>query len=87
MSPYQIKSMAGKPYRPSNGTEGADFEYQWCRRCVHDADFQRTGPGGDGCPIFFLVLLHDIGEPEYPCHWTHNAEGEPVCTAFEEVKP
>lgn len=23
------------------------------------------------------------GNPGYPKEWTHNADGEPVCTAFE----
>ena len=32
---------AGKPYRPSNGTEGEIFEATWCDHCQRDAAFRR----------------------------------------------
>lgn len=75
-----------KPYRPSNGTEGAIFDAQWCSRCERDA-FTR-GPDGDpseGCEILARSLIHNITDPDYPREWQWRGEGGncgPVCTAF-----
>lgn len=83
MSPYKIPAMAGKPYHPSNGTEGELFMDAFCERCVHDAVYQRTNSPGTGCPIIVATMLEDYDSPDYPKEWIHTAEGEPVCTAFE----
>ena len=41
----------------SSGSEGLDYEEQWCRRCVH------YGPeNGPGCPVMLAHLLHNGNE-------------------------
>lgn len=40
--------MMSKPYRPSNGSEGADFFDTWCRRCARDKAM-REGADFDEC--------------------------------------
>jgi len=35
----------------SNGTEGRDYQYQYCERCVHDVN--------EDCPVWFLHLAYD----------------------------
>lgn len=67
------------PYRPSNGTEGAEFLAKWCERCLHDdVGF---------CPILDRTLIHEIGDPAYPKEWVRlagDALGSSArCTAFE----
>lgn len=66
------------PYRPSNGTEGDYFQSRWCELCVRDDGADRI------CNILGNVLFHDVGDAEYPTEWTHDAEGQPMCAAFEE---
>lgn len=84
--PYKIKACAGKPYRPSNGTEGMAFQNHFCERCKHDQKYQETQDGADGCPIIVKSMCHEIEEPEYPAEWKHDDDGVPTCTAFEEVR-
>lgn len=80
--PYEIPSMAGKPYRPSHAHEGEVFRESYCYRCVYDdpaQDFDHP----DACNILSRTLLYQIGDPEYPEEWTHDGKGRPTCTAFE----
>lgn len=43
----------------SNGSEGADYEYRYCQRCIHyKAD--------DLCPIWEAHLDHSYGECNNP---------------------
>ena len=81
MTPYRIQSLAGKPYRPSNGIEGRDFMSSYCDRCARDAAY-RDGTG-DSCPIAARSIGCLVDDPEYPTEWTHTSVGEPTCTAFE----
>lgn len=72
--PYRIPACAGKPYTPSNGTEGMRFEEEFCHHCIReDAD-------GAGCMIFAAAFFGD-----QPPEWTHDAEGCPTCTAFKPL--
>jgi hypothetical protein len=75
-----------KPYRPSNGSEGADFEARFCDRCKREAKYRRTGDGADGCKIATAVFIYEIDDPKYPKEWVVNLH-DPVgmtarCTAF-----
>lgn len=70
-----VRSRAGKPYRPANGFDGAEFYEDWCCNCARD----RTG-----CDIFCRSVACGIADPEYPPEWVHDADGWPMCTAFEE---
>jgi len=83
--PYKIKECAGRPYRPSNGSEGLDFMYHFCENCKRDQKYQETQDGADGCPIILASMCYEIEDPEYPKEWTHDNEGIPTCTAFEPV--
>jgi hypothetical protein len=97
MMPYKIEEMAGKPYQPSNGTEGLSFMEAFCCRCTKDKVYQewecsdqkgdpppQNPDGSMGCPILAATMRYDIDDAEYPKDfWTHNAGGEPVCKAFE----
>jgi hypothetical protein len=73
-----------RPYRPSTGTEGADFMASFCDHCQRDAEFQVTQEAEDGCPIVAATMgcgTHD--DPEYPAEWIYGTDGLPTCTAFE----
>jgi hypothetical protein len=78
--PIKIKSLAGKSYRPSNGTEGDIFRARFCDRCTKD-NFTDENPSG-GCEILMNCLCYGIDDEEYPEEWVYNSEGSPVCTAF-----
>lgn len=73
-----FKEAAGKPYRPSNGTDGSIFEAEFCNRC-------HRGNRSLMCSILSRVMLYDIGEKGYPKEWIYTEQG-PTCTAFEEPK-
>lgn len=77
------KKVAGKPYRPANGTEGHEFQARWCDRCKHDEAF-RAG-AGDSCPIIANSMVFGAGDPEYPAELAYDDRGDPKCTAFEAV--
>jgi len=68
------KERAGQKYRPSNGTEGDMFMYQYCRRCRKY----------DNCDLVSLSILHDVDDPEYPEEWQYGENGQPVCTELEK---
>ena len=68
---------AYEPYLPRSGTEGADFQADWCRKCKADADY----PDGDGCDILARSFCGI-----QPDEWRLE-RGEPACTAFEAIDP
>lgn len=72
-------------YRPSSGTEGADFQDRWCCRCEMDAKFQANPDAADGCPIVAATFVYDVTDPNYPKEWTYDKKGEPCCTAFVPI--
>ena len=67
--------LAGKKFRPSNGTEGEIFIDSWCGECARDKN--------QGCPIVAATFAFDVDEPEYPQEWQYGEDGQPKCTAFE----
>ena len=66
-----------KPYRPSNGTEGAGFMECFCVRCWWD----RNG----SCGILANTLCYEVDDPLYPKEWIRD-EGGPRCTQFSETE-
>lgn len=74
---------AGKPYRPSNGTEGDMFIGMWCRGCERDRAFREER--GDSCPIVAMTFCVNTDDPDYPKEWRYDAVGVPECTAWEPV--
>ena len=73
-----------RPYRPSNGCEGLDFQEEFCFRCAKDAKYRETLDGEDGCPILASTLFLPLSDPRYPKEWVQDEAG-PRCTAFERV--
>jgi hypothetical protein len=77
--------MSDKKYRPSCGSEGADFMAIFCDRCVRDEAFQRDPANNDGCFIAARTMAHDVNDPEYPSEWIYGEDGRPTCTAFDPI--
>jgi hypothetical protein len=73
-----------KPYRPSCGTEGADFMAEWCDRCAREKP-TREGLAEDGCAILSDTFMYEKADPRYPKEWVEDENG-PRCTAFEAEK-
>lgn len=69
-------------YRPSCGSEGADFAAAWCSRCRRDADAEH----GDGCPILADTFVYSIDDGRYPREWREDGPSGPRCTAFEAAE-
>lgn len=82
-------SRAGKPYRPSSGTEGMAFDEAWCEHCARDAAWREDPDAADGCDILSRTFALDITDPEYPKEWVYRSDGMPCCTAFttDTTKP
>ena len=79
--PVHYPQSAGKPYRPSNGTEGDMFTARWCEKCSkHDFD----NDDGPVCYLLFGMLNYYPDDNEYPKEICLDDDGRPQCTAFEE---
>jgi len=76
--------MTLRPYRPSNGCEGLDFQEEFCSRCTKEAKYRETDDGADGCPILTATFLYAADDPRYPKEWVQDEVGA-RCTAFERV--
>lgn len=70
--PYEIKTLAGQPYVPSNGDEGRRFMARFCAHCIRDTD--------KDCPVLFNALAGTE-----PPEWRHNFEGKPECSAYKPI--
>ena len=78
--------MTTRPYRPSNSTEGIDFDDRWCSRCQRDAAWREDAEQRP-CEILSRAQLYDIGDPEYPAEWIEDdvpnpQQSNPRCSAF-----
>lgn len=82
--------MTDTPYRPSSGTEGADFVNEMCCGCGHyrldePNEFDKhTGVYDCDLSILTGAFVYPIGAPEYPKEWVVR-DGYPTCTAREEA--
>lgn len=72
--------MSAELYRPSNGTEGEDFQDRFCRQCIHDREFRLTD--ANGCEILFRALCFGTKDDDYPTEWQYGWDGKPTCSAF-----
>ncbi len=70
-----------EPYRPSCGSEGADFIDHWRGHCERDRAFQENPDAADGCPIVAATFRFEVDHPDYPKEWIEDEKG-PRCTAF-----
>jgi len=77
MQESPFKKYAGKPYMPSNGTEGMNFIGSWCEECIHQH------PDPNKKPQCVDVLLKSI-IGEQPKEWIYDDEGYPKCTKFKK---
>jgi len=80
-----FKARAGKPYRPSNGTEGEIFQATWCAQCEANRAFREDHERADGCPIIANTMALSIDDPDYPAAWHYGPDGQPKCAAFVEI--
>lgn len=71
------KTRIGKPYRPSNGTEGELFMDHYCHHCVFDTE-------NIACDLIVLSMFYDPKDEEYPKEWIYDTDGQPTCTKFKE---
>jgi hypothetical protein len=69
--PVRIPNAAGKPYMPSNGTEGDLFMAQWCSTCVKQ----------DTCMRVDRAMIGD-----QPRDWVRDDNGAPTCRAHSSTK-
>lgn len=75
------KSSVGKPYRPSNGSEGEMFMTRFCYRCTKD---NPDNSGRNGCDIIFFSMSFEVDHPKYPKEWIYDEDGQPICTAWQQ---
>lgn len=71
----------------SSSSEGADYEEQWCVKCVH------YGDDGCGCPILNLHTRHNYDEVEKKYSFLHVlipideiTRENKQCTMFYSIK-
>lgn len=69
--------IAGKSYRPSNGTEGMMFTDEYCDKCIHD-----NPEKGKYCKILSASLMYEKKEEGYPKEWVYDSQGYPTCKAY-----
>lgn len=81
----RFKDIAGQKYRPSNGTEGMIFDDAWCSHCKRDAAWRIDEQSADPCPILSDSFAYEVDALEYPTEWQFDADGQPCCTAFEDI--
>lgn len=78
---YCHPDQAGESFQPSNGTDGMMFTDEFCCNCIHqhpDPDHEKQ------CMILMRTLVYYTTDPQYPKEWRFNAEGWPVCTAWQK---
>jgi len=64
-------------YRPSSGTEGCQFETEFCDHCKADKPYGT-------CEIMTNSMCYAVDDPKYPKQWIYK-DGKPTCTAFDPV--
>ncbi len=70
-----FKKYEGKPYMPSNGTEGMMFTDEYCDNCkFQHPDISKTPQCND---ILLKALLGEQLD-----EWVYNSLGHPTCTKF-----
>ena len=73
--PILMPECAGKPYQPSNGTEGMMFMERWCDLCTKDNEAEEIF-----CDILTQSFKGKVKE------WVFDEQGVPKCTAFEALR-
>ncbi len=74
----------GKPYQPSNGSEGWRFTGEFCEQCRFEK-FLHTAKKGDlACGILSATIVWDPKDEQYPKEWIYDENDNPTCTAFKK---
>ncbi len=72
----------GGLWRPANGTEGQDFEANWCRHCLNSKpNVWEDEFGNEGSCIIAEAMFWS---PEFQPAELTLRDGAPHCTAFRE---
>ena len=79
---YKFPQSAGKPFRPSNGTEGMIFTEHFCENCMFEKFMHSQNDDDATCEIFTATMVFDVNDKEYPKEWVYDEEGWPVCTKW-----
>jgi hypothetical protein len=74
---WGIKNEPWKTYEPSNGSEGSAFMSHFCENCIFDEE--------SDCEIIAASMIFKSNEPEYPKEFVYNENGNPSCTAFQQL--
>lgn len=80
-----VAGQEGGLWRPANGTEGADFEANWCRHCQN-----RDGAGdwedefGNEVEGSCIIAEAMFWSPEFQPAELTLRDGAPHCTVFRE---
>jgi hypothetical protein len=74
---------AGKPYRPSNGTEGDDFFREECRECINRSYYW----GDNICETESLSFWFSDDDPLYPIELQYGPDGQPCCRRKTVLPP
>lgn len=77
-NPVELK---GEQYEPSNGTEGACFQEQWCCNCQRDKCMNGSKDVDECSDEDFCDVLGRSFSGEAP-EWRELENGECVCLAF-----
>ena len=76
------KAQAGKPYHPSNGTEGSMFEEIFCFKCTK---FPISDTAKNQCGIWQRACAYFPSDKKYPKQWRYAPDGGgPECTSFRK---
>jgi len=71
-------------YRPSSGTEGCQFESEFCANCKAEEGYRNNPDDWDACEIITNSMCYAVDDPKYPKQWIYK-DGKPTCTAFDPV--
>lgn len=71
----QFPNSAGKPFQPSNGTEGMIFTEAFCECCIYEHPHPEMKPKCD-------ILSGSMIEGQQP-EWQYSPEGWPICTKWK----
>lgn len=80
----KFPNCVGKPFRPSNGTEGMIFMDAFCEQCIHEKYSHTQNDADKKCDLMSAAMIFDIGDDDYPKEWVHDMEGWPICTAWKK---
>lgn len=59
------------------------FTERYCEQCIFEKWTHTMNDNDAKCDIFSATMIYDLTDKEYPQEWTHNENGEPICTKFK----